>query len=70
MTTPDEQARLERLERYERIQRERFVLELRRNEITPTQVGGATVPPFADAGRFTLRLRAARFWRDLRRQRR
>ena len=68
--TLDEQARTERLERYDRIQRERFVLELGHTEVSPTQVGGPTVPPFDDAPRFESWLRAARFWRDLRRQRR
>jgi len=56
--------------RTERIERERWLLELRRSEAMPAHLGAPPAPPMDDAARFESWLRAARLWRDLRRQRR
>ena len=50
-----------------RVSFEKFVLSMEPDEIPPAQVGAPPAPP-TESEQFSSWLRAARFWRDLRRK--
>ena len=52
---------------FKRVEFERFVLGMTPEESTPVQVGAPPAPP-SEAPEFSSWLRAAKFWRDVRRK--
>jgi hypothetical protein len=52
---------------FRRVEFERFVLGMEQDETCPAQVGAGPPPP-SESEQFSSWLRAAKFWRDLRRR--